>query len=83
MVCLHNLQFSTCVCRQLERLKIEYPDKQVVIVTFASDVQVYDNGRAVCTINSSADLSNYDSLIESGRDLANRLHVPAISAAYE
>ena len=62
--------------RQLERLKIEYPDKQVALVTFGSTVYVWGD----CTAGTNQSfqgqcLDNYDELIQIGRNYATNMNL--------
>ena len=72
----------TMLFRQLERLKIEHPDKQVIIVTFASDVIIYNYGQILSTA-TGCQLESYELLIEKGRGLAQDLPILPLSSAFE
>ena len=73
----HRLILSSLTFyRQLERLKIEYPDKQVALVTFGSTVYVWGD----CTAGTNQSfqgqcLDNYDELIQIGRNYATNMNL--------
>ena len=57
--------------RQLERMKIEYPDKQVALVTFGSTVYLWgDCSSSTPQTFQGSCLENYDELIQIGRNYA-------------
>ncbi|XP_077998423.1 circularly permutated Ras protein 1-like isoform X2 [Glandiceps talaboti] len=57
---------KSAVTRQLERLKLEMPDKQVVLVTFSNTVSVYGDCQNPVRV-AGCDNNNYDQLFAFGQ----------------
>lgn len=66
-------------CRQLERMKIEHPNKQVALVTFGSTVYLWGDCHSNNAKSFSGDiLNNYDSLIAAGREYATSMELSGL-----
>ncbi|XP_052769779.1 circularly permutated Ras protein 1-like [Mya arenaria] len=72
--------------RQLERLKIEYPNKQVALVTFGSTVYLWGDCHDDLPAKSFSDpviLHDYDRLIAAGREYATTMEVSGLVTTFE
>jgi len=70
--------------RQLERLKIEEPNKQVALVTFGSTVYLWGDCHDAATLKTFSDniLDDYDRLIEAGREYASTMEVSGLEGTF-
>ncbi|KAL4238999.1 hypothetical protein ACF0H5_003703 [Mactra antiquata] len=65
--------------RQLERMKIEYPDKKVALVTFGSTVYLWGDCHTAQPKTFTGDiLKKYDDLIAAGRDYATTMELSGL-----
>eukprot|EP00058_Branchiostoma_floridae_P000234 XP_002585722.1 hypothetical protein BRAFLDRAFT_133020 [Branchiostoma floridae] len=69
---------TTAITRHLERLELDTPDRQVAIVTFQSQVQLFGDGRYPPTDVTGDTLISYDGLISTGRHLAEKFELQPI-----
>ncbi|XP_066269460.1 circularly permutated Ras protein 1-like isoform X1 [Branchiostoma lanceolatum] len=69
---------TAAIARHLERLELDTPNRQVAIVTFQSHVQLFGDGRYPPTDVTGDTLNSYDSLISTGRDLAEKFELQPI-----
>jgi len=71
--------------RQLERLKIEHPNKQVALVTFGSTVYLWGDCHNEGTLKtfSGRILGDYNRLIEAGREYASTMEVAGLEETFE
>ena len=68
--------------RQLERLQIEHPEKQVIVVTFGYTVQVYGDRGCKTKCVDGEDLFNYDVLLERGKNFWSDMDIRPLSKSY-
>ncbi|KAL4239000.1 hypothetical protein ACF0H5_003704 [Mactra antiquata] len=67
------------VRRQLERMKIEYPNKQVALVTFGSTVYLWGDCHTAQPETFTGDiLKKYDDLIAAGRQYATTMELSGL-----
>ncbi|WAR18290.1 CPAS1-like protein [Mya arenaria] len=72
--------------RQLERLKIEYPNKQVALVTFGSTVYLWGDchdDRPAKSFSDSVILNDYDRLVAAGREYATTMEVSGLETTFD
>eukprot|EP01113_Clastostelium_recurvatum_P035404 TRINITY_DN4934_c0_g1_i4.p1 TRINITY_DN4934_c0_g1~~TRINITY_DN4934_c0_g1_i4.p1 ORF type:complete len:930 (-),score=159.59 TRINITY_DN4934_c0_g1_i4:32-2821(-) len=58
---------QTAVCTFLDRLRIQFPNKRVVLITFANEVTVYGDGSQSPQIIAGDKLNDYDNLVKLGQ----------------
>ena len=68
--------------RQLERMKLEYPDKKVALVTFGSSVFVWGDCSTNTPKSFNSDLDNYDGLIQTGRTYAETMDLKKLEESH-
>ncbi|XP_053394854.1 circularly permutated Ras protein 1-like isoform X4 [Mercenaria mercenaria] len=69
--------------RQLERMKIEYPNKQVALVTFGSTVYLWGDCHTDSPRSFSGDImDDYDRLIAAGREYATTMELGGLENTF-
>ncbi|XP_041351895.1 circularly permutated Ras protein 1-like [Gigantopelta aegis] len=73
------------VQRLLEQLRIEQPEKPVMLVTFGSEICIYGDGSAKqkSFYGSSAESRDFDKLIEKGISYARKIQLRPLDEAYD
>ena len=72
------------IFRQLERLKIEYPNKEVALVSFGSTVYLWGDCHTEFPKSFSGDIINdYDGLIAAGREYATTMKLGGLENTFE
>ncbi|KAL3873143.1 hypothetical protein ACJMK2_036297 [Sinanodonta woodiana] len=70
--------------RQLDSLKIEQPDKRVVLITFGSEVYIWGDGSLTSAIiHTGSCLDDYDQLINIGKEYASNMMPAPLSISYD
>ncbi|CAH1791039.1 unnamed protein product [Owenia fusiformis] len=70
---------QTAIKRQLERLKIENPEKRVAMVTFSNDVTVLGDADGVPITIAGDKLEDFDKLIAEGCALGKTLNIDCLA----
>lgn len=70
--------------RQLERMKIEYPNKRVALVTFGSTVYLWGDCQSDAPAKSFSGniLNQYDNLIAAGREYASTMDLSGLESTH-
>ncbi|XP_033729364.1 circularly permutated Ras protein 1-like [Pecten maximus] len=69
--------------RQLERLKLENPDRRVILIQFATDVTIIGDGsQEPFQVDSNISYS-FDNLISSGQQYAQQMDIRTLGESYD
>ena len=69
--------------RQLEQLKVEQPDKKIMLVTFESEVKVIGDGSQQVHQFHAASKYDFDELIKDGKELSDKFQLRPLSESFE
>jgi len=76
--------YSFVLHRQLDRMKIEHPNKQVALVTFGSTVYLWGDCQTGLVAKSFSDniLNEYDNLIAAGQEYATTMELAGLESTH-
>ncbi|XP_046381349.2 circularly permutated Ras protein 1-like [Haliotis rufescens] len=71
------------VMRQVELLKLEQPEKQVMLVLFATKVEIVGDGTGPSIKSTGVNNNDFDALINKGKDLAERNEIKPLRLSHD
>ena len=69
--------------RQIERVKLENPEKQVGLVTFENSVEVLGDGSQPVRTVPEHELNDFNALIQTGKSFATQINIQPLSTSYK
>ncbi|XP_071081331.1 circularly permutated Ras protein 1-like [Haliotis cracherodii] len=71
------------VMRQVELLKLEQPEKQVMLVLFDSEVEIVGDGTGQPKTVTGVNMKDFDALIKNGKKLADKNEIKPLRLSHD